>query len=93
MCFKPGRLTPSAHRVGQTKNVKVVRLVCKNSIEEQMMRICDQKLKLEEQLKDAEGLDLPCAEDESSPVEATEDELNCMQALREEWKNRHIVLE
>jgi len=80
-------LTQAAHRVGQTKNVKVIRLVCKNSVEEQILRICDQKLKLEAQLKDAEGQAMP--DDEASPVEATEDELNCMQALREEWNNRH----
>lgn len=38
------------HRVGQTKTVKVIKLISKNSIEDAMLRIGERKLKLEQHM-------------------------------------------
>ena len=42
--------TGRAHRIGQTKNVEVLRLVVHNSIEEQVLRMSDRKRKLFDKL-------------------------------------------
>ncbi|XP_054846387.1 SWI/SNF-related matrix-associated actin-dependent regulator of chromatin subfamily A containing DEAD/H box 1 isoform X2 [Eublepharis macularius] len=42
------------HRVGQTREVKVIRLISKGTIEESMLRISQQKLKLEQDMTAAE---------------------------------------
>ncbi|XP_078250692.1 SWI/SNF-related matrix-associated actin-dependent regulator of chromatin subfamily A containing DEAD/H box 1 isoform X2 [Pogona vitticeps] len=43
------------HRVGQTREVKVIRLISKGTIEESMLRISQQKLKLEQDMTAAEA--------------------------------------
>nr|XP_056711454.1 SWI/SNF-related matrix-associated actin-dependent regulator of chromatin subfamily A containing DEAD/H box 1 [Euleptes europaea] len=43
------------HRVGQTREVKVVRLISKGTIEESMLRISQQKLKLEQDMTAADA--------------------------------------
>lgn len=42
------------HRVGQTREVKVIRLISKGTIEESMLRISQQKLKLEQDMTAAD---------------------------------------
>lgn len=49
------------HRLGQTKDVKIIRLICKDSIEEGMLQLAKNKLDLEHQLSSAE-------KDESSDI-------------------------
>ena len=41
-----------AYRIGQTKNVQVIRLVSKNTIEEKIMGLCEKKRKLAENMID-----------------------------------------
>ncbi|XP_061438990.1 SWI/SNF-related matrix-associated actin-dependent regulator of chromatin subfamily A containing DEAD/H box 1 isoform X3 [Rhineura floridana] len=43
------------HRVGQTREVKVIRLISKGTIEESMLRISQQKLKLEQDMTAADA--------------------------------------
>ncbi|KAI9334813.1 SNF2 family N-terminal domain-containing protein [Zopfochytrium polystomum] len=43
-----------AHRVGQTRNVRVVKLVLENSVEEHILRLADAKLSLDKSLQDVE---------------------------------------
>ncbi|KAJ7327131.1 hypothetical protein JRQ81_016890 [Phrynocephalus forsythii] len=43
------------HRVGQTREVKVIKLISKGTIEESMLRISQQKLKLEQDMTAAEA--------------------------------------
>jgi SWI/SNF-related matrix-associated actin-dependent regulator 1 of chromatin subfamily A len=45
------------HRVGQTKEVNVYKLISKDSIEEGMLAIADKKCKLAENLVDSAGVD------------------------------------
>ena len=45
-----------AHRVGQEKEVTVYRLIVENSIDEGMLAIADEKLKLEENLSSGGGM-------------------------------------
>lgn len=35
-----------AHRIGQTKTVHLIKLICKNTIEEQILKLCDRKRKI-----------------------------------------------
>ncbi|XP_071411964.1 SWI/SNF-related matrix-associated actin-dependent regulator of chromatin subfamily A containing DEAD/H box 1 isoform X2 [Pithys albifrons albifrons] len=43
------------HRVGQTREVKVIKLICKGTIEESMLKISQQKLKLEQDMTAADS--------------------------------------
>ncbi|KAI1278725.1 putative actin-dependent regulator protein [Halotydeus destructor] len=42
------------HRIGQTKDVKIIKLISENTVEEGMLKIADEKLKLAEDLCDVE---------------------------------------
>jgi len=44
-----------AHRVGQSREVEVVRLVCRGTIEEQILRLGETKLMLDERVAGGEG--------------------------------------
>ncbi|ORE14519.1 helicase of the snf2 rad54 family [Rhizopus microsporus] len=45
-----------AHRVGQTKDVTVIKLICKNSIEEYILKMADIKLRLDKTISSDELL-------------------------------------
>lgn len=47
--------TDRVHRMGQTKNVFVYKLICENTIEEQIVKLQEQKRELAENLLEAEG--------------------------------------
>ena len=46
-----------AHRVGQTRDVSVYRIICRNTVEERMMELGDMKLALDEKLKSVDSSD------------------------------------
>lgn len=59
-----------AHRIGQTKDVEVIRLVTKGTVEEQIYAMGLTKLKLDEQVAGEGGEDVPKKEGEETEKEA-----------------------
>ncbi|XP_076140327.1 SWI/SNF-related matrix-associated actin-dependent regulator of chromatin subfamily A containing DEAD/H box 1b isoform X2 [Alosa pseudoharengus] len=59
------------HRVGQTRTVKVIRLICKDSIEDGMLRIGQKKLKLEQDMTACEGEEDNISDDMASLLKAS----------------------
>ncbi|MFV0393085.1 MAG: DEAD/DEAH box helicase, partial [Coprobacillaceae bacterium] len=48
--------TDRVHRMGQTKNVFVYKLICEKTIEEQIVKLQEQKRKLSESLLDSDSI-------------------------------------
>ncbi|TNN67613.1 SWI/SNF-related matrix-associated actin-dependent regulator of chromatin subfamily A containing DEAD/H box 1A [Liparis tanakae] len=59
------------HRVGQTKTVKVIKLISKGSIEDCMLQLSQKKLKLEQDMTAAEGGEGTIPEDMASLLKAS----------------------
>ncbi|XP_075955516.1 SWI/SNF-related matrix-associated actin-dependent regulator of chromatin subfamily A containing DEAD/H box 1A [Anarhichas minor] len=59
------------HRVGQTKTVKVIKLISKGSIEDCMLHLSQKKLKLEQDMTAAEGGEGTIPEDMASLLKAS----------------------
>ncbi|KAI8878587.1 hypothetical protein K501DRAFT_228178 [Backusella circina FSU 941] len=70
-----------AHRVGQTQDVTIIRLISKNSIEEYILKMAEIKLRLDKRISAADG-------EEDENIDDTENEKkNLREILQNEFKN------
>ncbi|KAJ3352642.1 hypothetical protein HDU83_007836 [Entophlyctis luteolus] len=74
-----------AHRVGQLREVTVLKLVAPESVEEQIVKLANTKLQLDQSLQAQNDLGDPARNNESEGVNGV-DEKRLMEILRAEWK-------
>ncbi|KAJ3179278.1 hypothetical protein HK101_010057 [Irineochytrium annulatum] len=83
-----------AHRVGQTRDVEVIKLILKGSVEQHMLRLATAKLHLDRRVQQEDGGETSKRDDaddskaiseEDGPAENPEEAETLMSLLREEW--------
>ncbi|KAI7831749.1 SNF2 family N-terminal domain-containing protein [Gamsiella multidivaricata] len=77
-----------AHRVGQTREVQVIKLVSKNTIEDQIYQLANLKLKLDQHVSQDDTVNDASTKSESSSSSSTPS-AGILSLIKKNWKETH----